>query len=182
MLKPNDAVLIVGAGSHAQRVAEAICASGGAILGFATTDGPSIDGSGETKTEGTLRLDQALQQFPEAAIVVGIGGIEARARIIESMQGLGRRLPPIVHPLATISPVARLADGVVVLPGAVIEWQATVALGAIIDVHAVICHEAQIGAMSHIQAGAIIGPRAIVPARSKTRIGERILESATADR
>jgi UDP-3-O-[3-hydroxymyristoyl] glucosamine N-acyltransferase len=171
----KDPFLVLGAGSHAHRVAEAIYANGGTLLGFATTDGQSADLDG-ARAELTLRVDHALQRYPDAAVVVAIGAVEPRSEIIESMRRLGRRLPAVVHPRAIVSPAAEVADGVVVLAAATIEYGAAVGLGAIIDVHSVICHEARIGAMTHIQPGTIIGPRVRVPARTRTQIGERILE------
>lgn len=176
MFMPEDIFLIIGAGSHAHRVAEAICASGGTIVGFAKTDVPTSESYGEAGWNQPLRFDQALERFPEAAVVVGIGAIEPRSKIIESIRRLGRRLPPIVHPQSTVSPSAELGDGVVILPAAVVEWRATIGVGAIIDTHAIVSHEARIGAMSHIQTGTIVGPRAEVRPGTKTQIGERILE------
>jgi tetrahydrodipicolinate N-succinyltransferase len=175
--KPKDKFLIVGAGSHAHRVAEAIRANGDTVLGFATTVGQATRNHSESKPEPTLRLEQALERFPDAAIVVAIGDTEARRTIVDSIRQRGRRLPPIVHPLAIISPSADVSDATVVLAGAVVEYQASVELGAIVDVHAVICHEARIGPMSHVQPGTIVGPRAQVPAGTKTGVGERILEA-----
>lgn len=176
MCNPNDDFLVVGAGSHAQRIAEAIRANAGTILGFATTDRTPAEIVADTTACPIMNLDQALERFPDAALVVAIGALEVRSVIVESIRRLGRRLPPIIHPRAIISPNAELAEGVVILPAAVVEWRAKVGRGAIIDTNAVICHEAQIGAMSHIQSGTIVGPRAQVSAGTKTRIGDRILE------
>src|SRR5690348_1854305 len=130
MCKPEDTFLVVGAGSHAHRVAEAICANGGTIVGFATTDELSGGSYSETGSDQPLRFDLALERFPEAAVAVGIGAIDPRGKIIESIRRLGRRLPPIIHPHSTISPTAEVADGVVILSAAVIEWGAAVGVGA----------------------------------------------------
>jgi hypothetical protein len=175
MSKPNDTFLVVGAGSHAHRVAEAICATGGTVVGFATNDGFPIQHPASGAHEPILQLEQALQRFPDAAVVVAIGASDARRTIIESIRGLGRRLPPIVHPQATVSPRANIGESTVILAAGIVEWGAAVGAGTIIDVHAVVCHEARIGPMSHIQPGTIVGPRAEVPGGTTTEIGERIL-------
>jgi NDP-sugar pyrophosphorylase family protein len=172
----NDTFLVVGAGSHAHRVAEAIYAAGGTVVGFTTTDASKSNEDDAFSSPSREPLSRALEQFPDAAVAVAVGATKARSEIIETVRRLGRRLPAVVHPAATVSPDSDIGEASVIFAGAVVEWRAAIGVGTIVEAQSVICHEARVGTMCHIQTGSIVGPRAQVPSETRTMIGDRILE------
>lgn len=67
--------------------------------------------------------------------------------------------PALVHPQAYVSPSARLSNGVVVLPCAVIHSRAEVGSHTIINSGAVVEHFVRIGAFTHLSSRSVAGCR-----------------------
>lgn len=87
---------------------------------------------------------------------LGLGDNEARTWWCEKLLKDGFQLPPIVHPKAWVSPQAKLAVGVFVGAGAVIQAGAKIAKAALINSNATVEHHCEIGAGAHIGPGAVL--------------------------
>lgn len=162
-------VVVIGAGAHGRRVAEAIAASGGTVVAFASSD--AVDRDADGSAARPFPVPTALARFPGVGAVVAIGNGAVRAALSGELERAGAALLRIVHPRATVSPSAVLGAGVVVLAGAAIDAGACVEAGGIVDVGAIVAHDARVGAWAHLRPGCIVAPRGHVPAHTVVGYG-----------
>ena len=156
-------LLIFGAGGHARVVADA--------LQQAHTDWRLT----ASDRNDRLCLGELLSGIPLAtadalgpwtgALHVAIG--DNRAREKESLALGLHQLVSVIHPRASVSPHARLADGCFVAAQAVIATGVVLELSVIVNHAAVVDHDCTVGAFSHIAPGAVLG--------GGVRIGSRVL-------
>ena len=131
-------------------------------------------------------LPHLLKEYPAALITVGqIKSAESRMRLFERLKSLGAELPSVVSSHAHVSRHALLAEGTVVMHGAIINASACVGENCIINSQALIEHDSVVEAHCHISTGAklngnvyvergcFIGSGSIV--REGVRIGFRSL-------
>ena len=97
-------------------------------------------------------------------VVLGFGDGRGRRALLEPVRSAGLALPPLVHPEASVDPSARVADGAVLLRGAVVGDDVLVGEAALINVGALLTHDVEIA------AGASVGPGAVLAGRA--RVGE----------
>ena len=86
----------------------------------------------------------------------------------------GLPLAKIIHPLAYISPEAKISDGCVVMPFAVVNTFARVEKACIINCSAIVDHGCIIEEGCHIAPGAIVKAENRLPACTKVDSGELI--------
>jgi acetyltransferase EpsM len=186
-----DGLILIGGGGHALVIAEAAAMSGRPIRGFFDDDPDaalgSVDGilpaAGAPPVEvnrlGPLSALGTLDEFGRCEIILAIGDIRARRRLIETLSqaGIARgvKVATIIHPRAIISPSAIIEQGVFVGPGAVIHTRARIGAHAIINSGAIVEHECVIGDNAHVAPGAAMGGRVTVGDDVLVGIGSRIL-------
>jgi PglD N-terminal domain len=152
---------VVGTGMHARKVAQAIEAAGGRVLGFAD----EAPGTAPPLPGRPLLAPQALPvPEPGSGVFVAIGNAPTRQRLMDSLAAGGWLLPALVHPRAWVAPDARLEEGVFIAAGAVVETACHIGRGAIVDIGALVDHETRIAAFAHLRAPGCVGPRAQWPA------------------
>jgi sugar O-acyltransferase (sialic acid O-acetyltransferase NeuD family) len=122
-------------------------------------------------------------KFPDAVFVNGIGSPSSFWRKGEILAGTGlplERFETICHPQASVSRLAKLGRGVVVLPGASIAACAEVGNHVIILQGAIISHHCRIGDYGCIASGAClsgnvdVAPLAYIGANVSVRNGIKI--------
>jgi len=153
-------VLILGAGGHAQVIADAILSA--SRLGEELTLAGFLDDNAEltgdvllgARVLGTIRQ---VSEFEHDALIVGIGDNVTRARLFDQMQQRGEQFARVVHPRATVADDVRIDDGVVVFAGAVINTGSFIGPNSIINTGATLDHHARIGAHVHIAPGVHLG-------------------------
>lgn len=180
----RSGLIVVGGGEHARVVAEAARSAGGFdVLGF--VDPHPCE---ETVAFGLPRLggDDALDSYPEASLVLGLGAIGSLdRRVVVERIGSDRRWASVVHGAAWVSPSATVGHGAVVLAGAVVNTRASVEHHVIVNSGAIVEHDARIGAYAQIgpraavAGGASIGPSAYVGlgavVRDHLSVGARVV-------
>ena len=189
----NLPVLIVGSGGHAAVVADALLASGVAVLGCVDTD-PGRRGAVVCGVS-VLGTEAALDAHPQSdtRLANGIGGVRCeglRRSVQERLEAGGWQFVGVRHPATVISPFAEIGAGVQLLAGCIVQANARIGKGTIVNtasvvehdvtlgefVHvaprALLCGEAAVGADSHVGAGAVV--------RQGVRLGERTLVGAGA--
>lgn len=89
--------------------------------------------------EKDVTLRQFLTSYDAAIVATGDNNLrEAKTAILNSM---GIPLATIIHPTATISPTAKIAEGCTILANAVINTNASIGKGCIINTATVIEHD-----------------------------------------
>jgi len=160
-------VLILGAGRHGKVIADIFRCRGTPLLGFLDDD---------PATWGATRLDvpilggiDSYASYQPDGLVVGVGSIAARKRIVERLGGEVHDLwCNAIHPQAIIAASVRMGRGVVVVAGAVISPDAVVGdhtivnTGASIGLDCVVNDHAHIGPGAHLAGGVRVGHGAFI--------------------
>ena len=140
-------LLIIGAGSHGQAVAECAEACGYEKIDFLDDNNPDAVG-------GIDQLEEVVDKYN--GVIVSIGNNEIRRELVTRLQIINAPLPVLIHPRAFVSPTTTIGSGSIVLPGAVIHTNANIGIGCIISIGALIDHDAVVEDFSHINTGAIV--------------------------
>jgi len=178
-----SAILGLGAGGHAKCVMDAIRSvprvrvaglldedplrHGRRLLGHPVLGGPDLPPG---------LLDRGVRHG-----FVGVGGAgeaDARRRAFALLLGAGLDLPALVHRSGTVSPSARLAAGVQILAGGIVNAEAALGEGAIVNAGAIVGHDCDVGAHAHWPPGPGWGARRVsdpaltsAPGRSSSTAG-----------
>lgn len=150
------AIVIVGAGGHAQVMADCIlrrqeCDASVSLLGF-------VDDRASMRGEMLLGFPvlgslSDLAMIPHDGVVVAIGDNQTRARIFAQLQKHGETLVNIIHPASTIAPDVRLGVGVMVCAGVVVNCGSQIGDNVILNTGSTVDHHNQIGPHVHIAPG-----------------------------
>lgn len=162
-------VIVFGAGGHAVSVAETVLASGQSIDCFVD------ETSGSDQLLGCPVLSSMPGDFAATtgSIVIAVGDNSARQAVwtrLTERYGLGC-FPTLIHPSASVSQLAVLAPGSVVLQGAIVGSKATVGLCCLLNSGSILEHEAQLGDFASLAPGSMTGGRVSIGARTAVGIG-----------
>ncbi len=158
-------LLILGAGGYGKTVAD-LAEQLGCYEGIAFLD--------DSRTgEGILGKCGDFPRFAheDTQMYPAFGSNAVRIRWLKSLRDAGIRIPSLVHPRAYVSPKARLGEGTVVLPMAVVNTGVTVEAGCIINIGALVDHDSVIEEGTHLAPGAIVKAENRIPAGSKIDSG-----------
>jgi len=157
MTAPNDnRLIVIGAGGHARVVVDVARAAG--FDPVAALDPGSV-GSLCNGVEVVGGDDAAERLFAEGLgqAVIAIGDNRVRVELGQRLEAIGFGLPLVSHPSAILSSSARIGDGTVIMPLAVINASAMVGRLVIVNTNAVVEHDCQIGDGAHIAPGSRLG-------------------------
>lgn len=153
-------VLILGAGGHAQVVADILlCArerkSDIEPLGY-------LDDDTELRNKQLLGLPvlgviAELAHIPHDGVIVAIGDNATRKKLFEKMQQAGENMVRAIHPSAILAPSAGIASGTVVCANAVVGVNARVGANVILNTSCTVDHGNQVDDHAHISAGVHLG-------------------------
>ena len=119
-------IVIVGAGGFAREVRQIFAPQlTGDNVRFKGYLGKDHGAGHDPSIEGCV-LGDPEQYQPDGSdrFVLAIGNMEARQRIVESLRAKGARMLSLVHPLALVADSARLGEGVLIYPYAVVSHDA----------------------------------------------------------
>ena len=106
-------VLILGAGGHAQVVADILSRAHGAGTDYKPVglldDDPALAGT-TIMGLSVLGTIAQLDEFDHDAIIVAIGDNRTRTHIFESVRARGERIVNAIHPAAVLAPDVRLGE------------------------------------------------------------------------
>lgn len=186
----TEKLLIVGAGEHGVVVGDAAESAGSwTEIIFADDVYPESQAVMHWKIIATSADPHALLEFADN-VVVAIGDNSTRVARIKDFNQAGGRVVVIRHPAASISQMAAIGAGTVVLAGAVVNARAAIGEGCIINSGATVDHDCVLGAGVHISPGAnlaggvVVGDRSWIGigavVRDRIRIGEDVIVGAGA--
>jgi sugar O-acyltransferase (sialic acid O-acetyltransferase NeuD family) len=168
--------VLVGAGGHAKGVAEALELLGRPVAIY-------VDPIRADWLKAAHQVDDDAIAPAAGALVMGVGGVtpealQRRLALLDRYIARGFTAPPVVHPMAVVSPRAQLGEGVIVLAGAVVQPDARIGRGALVNTRALVEHDAVVGEGAHIAPGAIVLGAATVGACSMIGAGAVVLPGA----
>lgn len=158
----NEKYIILGAGGHAKVILEALRLLDKKILGVVD---PALIASEGAHWRGCKILfgseyDAISEYSPkELYLVNAVGslpGLTARYNIKKTYSEMGYRFATVVHPKACVSSCAKLAEGVQVMAGAIIQTDSIIEENCIINTSSSIDHDSVIGQDTHVAPGATI--------------------------
>lgn len=158
-------VLLIGGGSHASVVAEALRAGNSGLRLAAIVDGTTDRLAALHSVRHFATDEEASAAFKGGWAVLGVGqiGISAtRARIVAYYELSDVRWATVVHPSAYVSEHAEIGAGAVVLTGAIVHPGAKVGCHAVINTGSVIEHDVRIGEHVMVSPAAAIGGGTVV--------------------
>ena len=171
-------VLIIGAGGHAQVVADILLhmREAGADLtpiGF-LDDNPHLFG------EWRLGLPilgplAAIDAVAHDALVIGIGDNRTRKAIYERLAACGEQFVVACHPSAIIASDAMIGMGTVIAARAIVNAGSHIGVNAILNSGCIVEHHNRIGAHTHIAPGATLGGAVVVGEGALVGIGATVL-------
>jgi sugar O-acyltransferase (sialic acid O-acetyltransferase NeuD family) len=166
---------LVGSGGHARAVADVLRTLPGVV-------GCVADAEGQWRDETVLRVGTEAEALSWAGragawVVVAIGDNQARRRIVDRAVALGLGLPPVIAASATVSSLAVLGPGVVVMEHAHVGPGAEIGSGVLVNTAAVVEHDCRVGPGTHLAPGSVllgharVGATCLVGARSTVLVG-----------
>jgi sugar O-acyltransferase (sialic acid O-acetyltransferase NeuD family) len=96
-----------------------------------------------------------LGQYPEA--FVAIGNNRLRLKWIRVLQESGFQIPVLIHPHSSVSRHSTIADGTVVMAGAVVNACTTIERGCIVNTCSSIDHDCYVEEGVHVSPGSHVG-------------------------
>ena len=165
----NKPLIILGNGGHASVLTEILLQQGHTIIGFTT---PTIEQNNFGLTY--LGPDEVIDHYSneEVELVLGLGMLgpsSVREKMFIHFKEKGYFFKTIIHSATIISPSVKLAEGVQIMAGAIVQTQTTIADNTIVNTGALIDHDCQIGAHVHIAPGTKIS--GAVQIKNSTHIG-----------
>lgn len=150
-------LVLIGGGEHARVVAEAARSTGQFDLRGFVDPNPCE----ETAIRLTLpRLGDDTALTPSTLAVLGVGAIgpsTLRRRIVDNATPRIRGWATVIHSTAWVSPSAGLAEGTVVLAGAVVNSGARIGRHCVINSGAIVEHDVALGEFVQVAPGAVLG-------------------------
>jgi sugar O-acyltransferase (sialic acid O-acetyltransferase NeuD family) len=163
-------LLIGGAGGHGRVAADAASAAGWSEIAFLDDRYPEVSNSGAWPVVGRLHdLGDMSGRYGE--FLAALGDAHLRLSLLARARAAGFSLALIAHPKAAVSPHARLAPGVVVFAGGVVNAGADLAAGCIVNSGATIDHDCHCAEGVHICPGAHLAGDVSVGRRTWFGIG-----------
>lgn len=149
-------LFVVGGGGHAKVVIEVARSAGWDVVAVfdpgAADNVLGVPVRGDDKDIAAFVKDTGVRMA-----AVAIGNNHLRRRLAVAVRDLGCETPAIVHRQAWVSPSSRIARGVVVMAGAVINASSRVGEDAIINTMAIVEHDCELGIAVHAAPRSVMG-------------------------
>lgn len=156
MREARTRVLVIGAGGHAQVVAD--------ILSRQRDAGENIDVLGHLDDRidlvgpncGSLPVlgpIEARHSIPHDAVVIAIGDNATRRQVYWQLRDSGERFVTAHHPKAVLAPDVRVGDGSVICAGVIVNTGATISENTILNTACSVDHHAHVSSHVHIGPG-----------------------------
>jgi len=147
--------VVFGYSGHAYVVLDILIANQYHIAGYYDT-APKGNNPFNLSYLGTEQDDSVFEKLEDYDAFLAIGDNHTRARLFEKLFQYHINTPAAIHTTATVSPIAEIGGGTVVMPGAVINAIAKIGNAVICNSSSVIEHECVIEDYAHIAPGAVL--------------------------
>lgn len=116
-------------------------------------------------------------------IFIAIGNNKLREELITQAQEVGFNIVNLISKKSIVSNYAKIGQGCVIFPNAIIEPNSTIGNGCVICANSVINHDAFIADYSLVNSASVIRPRALLNKYSRVScrclIGKEVEESSS---
>lgn len=161
-------LIILGAGGHGRVVAD-LATQIGKYNKISFLDDNSIDEQVIGKCEDFKKFKSSdIEMYP------AFGNNRVRIEWEVRIESYGIKLAKIIHPLAYISPTAKISDGCIIMPYSIINTNVEIKKACIINIGAIIDHDCVLEEGCHIAPGAIVKGENYLPKETKVDSGEII--------
>jgi sugar O-acyltransferase (sialic acid O-acetyltransferase NeuD family) len=148
---PNQ-VLIYGAGDFGRLIRNILRHSDFSFAGFISDlqTGPEVLGPFESVRN---RCDPG-----EYAVVIGVGYADLKNRwtLFERVKACGYQVPALVHPRACVCESARVAEGCILMAGALVDFNSRLQELVVLWPGSIVSHDSAIGQNTFLSPGAIV--------------------------
>jgi sugar O-acyltransferase (sialic acid O-acetyltransferase NeuD family) len=153
-------VIIIGAGGHAQVVADILLRAfdqDGKLepIGY-LDDNPDLSGQCRLGLPILGAISQ-LSQFDHDAVIIAIGQNAMRARLYAQFQRQGECFAIACHPRAIVAPDVTLGPGTVICAGVVVNPSSVIGQNVILNTSCSVDHHNRIDDHAHIAPGVHLG-------------------------
>lgn len=174
---------MLGAGGHAAVLAEALLAQGRNLIAMVAPE-PAHKNSPLAGITQLMSDESLLSAYSadQVDLVNGLGSLPSsvlRWQLFEYFSNHGYHFVSVVSPHAIISKYAKLAAGVQIMAGAIVQANARVGLNSIINTGAIVEHDCIIGAHNHIAPGATLSGSVITDSRVHIGTGANVIQGIT---
>ena len=167
--------IVVGASGHGQNVADVARAASFDVVGFLD---PFVEGDCDAvPVLSNLRSTD----LATTVLFLGIGSNFKRKAVYEEiLQSFPHAFfPPLIHPAASVSPSARLGEGVVILALSSVANRSTLADGVLVGAGASLDHDSSIAQFASLGPGVHCGGNVSLGVCSAIGIGATVLHGVT---
>ena len=167
-MSSNKQIIIVGAGGLGREVYHWTKAAYQGleyeIKGFLAKDDPDLRSFGiDLKVLG----DETSYRVQENdRMILAIGDIDIKVRVVATLKELGARFATLVHPTAQVASSAAIGEGVVICPFALVAANATIGDFVTLNFYSSCGHDSRVGSYS------VLSPHAALSGSAE--IGERV--------
>ncbi|MBN2003059.1 MAG: acetyltransferase [Anaerolineae bacterium] len=173
-------VLILGAGGHAQVVADILLRmreNGASLAPIGYLD-DNLALKGRCALELPVMGDIAqLVEIPHEAVVVAIGNNAIRQRLFESLRHQGEHFVTAQHPRAIVAPDVDIGIGSMICAGAIVNPSSVIGANVILNTGSTVDHHNRIGDHVHIAPGAHLGGDVVIGEGALIGIGATVMPS-----
>ena len=175
-------LIILGAGGHAQVIAEAVQRAREAgmaweVVGF-LDDNPALAGQVRLGLP-ILGSISTLAQHRHDGCVIGIGDNRLRQRLFDQLRAQGEQIVAIVHPRAVIAPDVTVGAGTVIFAGVVVNTGTTIGENVVLNTGCTVDHHNFIADHAHIAPGAHLGGDVRIGEGAFVGIGATVMPQRT---
>ncbi len=154
-----EEIILIGGGGHCAACMDVLAVNGryrpAVIVDKAEALGREICGQKITATDEDL--PDLIARYRYALVSLGqVKSAALRRALFLRAKELGAELPAHISPLAYVSPLARLDEGVMVMHQALVNARARVGANVIVNTRALVEHDVEVEPHCHISTGALI--------------------------
>lgn len=171
-------VLILGAGGHAQIVADILLRSHDAgsravPIGYLDDDPQLLDKTFlGLPVLGPLSHLAAVEQD---AVIVAIGDNTIRRQLFEQLRQQGECFATAIHPRAILAPNAQVGPGTMICAGVVVNTGSVIGANVILNTGCTVDHHNRIGDHAHIAPGVHLGGEVTIGEGTLIGIGATVM-------
>lgn len=156
-------IVIIGGGGHTRVLIDVLESLNAKIEGIVTQDRNLVGNM--VLGIPVIALDRDIKSDPAKVLLVnGVGnkarsgdsGLRVRQQVVEQFTRLGFRFASVISNHARVSAHNKLAEGVQILHGAIIQPASRIDAHTIVNTGAIVEHDCRVGSYVHLGPGAVL--------------------------